>query len=400
MRPLDLESAVLSALACGWLALSACTPDESANTAGAGGSTVGGGGSTSHAGGSPKPGGGGAGGGSERPDIYADDDPGERGLRLPKDIDLVAGEPFSLYWAGLGFHRSSETARFSYGVTGPGLADATHWEWMPSEADAGTSQVLVITVSQGDSPVGRATTRLKVKSRASNAPKLRINLTGDSITAADLDDAFSNITMRLLLARGLDASSYGSLMTTNADPGVRTEGHPGRTYAFFNGDNVDANDPSPYAAGGPAYVDQFGRGAPFTDIVDALGVNDISGCRVDHPEDFAAVVASAEGLIAKQLEGSPGARIWVAPPFNPSIEDDDLANPGTVEAAAYEAKRLILISYLYDAFRDREAAGIRLLATHAALEPFGDFDENFVHPNALGHPRLGRIIAGGVAPER
>lgn len=403
--------------------------------------------------------------------------PGARNIYLPATIDLIDGEPYSIYWLGLAHLRA--VGAYTFEFSGPGSADTEHWTWTPSGVQ---SRRLTVRVYLSGVLVGRVSTTLRVRAATGYSGTLRLNFIGDSITATNSVGAWTNIVTRFLTAAGFSWSCYGSLATSNADAGVRSEGHPGRTYAYFNADagqpvggvevvtfnattnvvttaqdvptgirvqftnsggalpaelsagvpywtvrqsattsrlatslaNALAGTPlidlttagtgtttayiraSPWMNGGASYVAEFGAGVGFTDTVIALGVNDFGSCREDHPEDFEAVIASAEGFIAKVRAGSPSTRIYICSQYNPSSEDDDFGTPGTTEAAQYDLRRLTAQPYVNAAFAGREDEEIYLVALHASCDPAADFDDNNVHPNDNGHERVGRIIAGSI----
>jgi hypothetical protein len=395
--------------------------------------------------------------------------PGARNLYLPRYIDLINEEPVSIYWLGLAHLRA--IGGYTFETQGPGTSDGTHWTWTPSEVG---NRKLTVRAYLAGALVGRFSTTLRVRAATGHAGALRLNFNGDSITASNSVGCWPNRVTRLLTAAGFTWTTHGSLVNTNADANVKVQGHPGRTFGYFNGDvaddtrattltdatnlltyvgdvtnltrvrfgsavgglststdywvvrqssttcnvattlanavagtpvvNITADgagptmyvDQTPYKAGGASYVSVYGAGTPFTDIVNALGVNDFGSCREDHPEDFAAVITASNSLVSKQRDGSPNARIYIVTQYNCSSEDDDFGTPGTAEAAQYDLRRLTAEPYMYEAFAGREDEGIYLVGANASCDPVSDFDDNNVHPNDNGHQRVGRLIAGSI----
>lgn len=304
---------------------------------------------------------------------------GSRSFLLPKRVDLIAGQEYSFYWKGLTFLPSLTGYTFNH--TGPGTSDTIRWTWTPT---VGTYKLILRAYFNGVL-VGRAITKLYVHSSTGHSGICRLNLIGDSNTASNSIDSYPNTISRLLNNAGLSLTMHGSHTAALADPGVNEEGRPGRTAAFFMGDFIDPMDPSPFAAGGAAYVTTYGSGVPFTDVAIVLGTND---------NDLVNIENQFESLLQIILDGSPNCRRYVVLTINVSDEADDWGTPGTTELANFEAKRKSIIEILYNAFNNRESEKIYLVTAHGALNPSSDFDDNNVHPNNGGLPKIGRFLAG------
>lgn len=304
---------------------------------------------------------------------------------------MMAGQTYWLSWKGLGFLR--DLTGYSFEFSGPGAANASRWTWTPSSGEVGSYR-LTVRVRQGGLLIGRASTTIVVKpSTGANGTCRAVVGIGDSITAAAGPDAFPNLVQTAMVGAGVSFSMFGSTSSAGALPGVVHDGFPGRTFLWH-----DTDAAAPWSAGGVNHVTTYGSGVPYTDVWIGLGTNDWAAQRGPtpgpyHPEDFAQVITNAESLVQKIRAGSPNARIWVSPTYNPA----DGTTFGPYSAEEFESDRRIGVGLLFDTFANREGEGILIPSpTHACLDPSTDLPADDVHPNALGHAKISACVAGAL----
>lgn len=340
-------------------------------------------------------------------------DRGPLQLTLPPVCYSVAGTEFTLWFENLVLTQTP--GKYKYKVeAGVGRTEARRWSWTPGASDVGKRTVTVSVTDAEGTPLGKASTELRIAPADSGKGRpLTLLIVGDSLTHAT---AYPNELARLLSQPGNPKwSMLGTHRPANATPGVAHEGYGGWTWERFNTLFTAKPDPekkgqqsSPFVfaedGGKPAldierYLKEHADGKTPDVVFFLLGINDCFGAKPDDParldEHIDRVLAQADILLAAFHKAAPKATLAVG-----------LTTPGNVREGAFQAnyqgrypqwgwKRIQhrLVQKELEHFAGREKEGIAIVPTEIELDPLDGYpDNNAVHPSTAGYNQVARSI--------
>ncbi len=338
-------------------------------------------------------------------------------LTLPPALYAVPGVPLGVYFDNVVLTPAPDQYRFE--VTCPvGASAARRWELLPTDADVGRHEFVLVVRDGRGMELDRAATTVHVVPRTAGAGRpLRLLMVGDSLTNAT---HYPNELARLLTTPGNPAwTMLGSHRPAAAAPGVAHEGYGGWTWKSFLSLYTPAEEKSaagplarkrtspfifPDAAGRPQldiarYVREAGGGKPPDVVTFLLGIND---CFSANPEDPAAVERSitaaldhAEKLLAAFRAACPEAALAIGLTTPPNARESgfEASYKGKYRRWGWKRIQHRLVQRMIAQFGGRAGQGVHLVPTQVNLDPFEGYPENNgVHPNVSGYRQIGASL--------